>query len=100
MFNERHVAERVIGAACALDYPTERLQIQVLDDSTDESAEIARRCCERMKEAGHDIEYIHRSRRTGFKAGALAAALPSATGEFLALFDADFVPTRETLRHR
>ncbi|NNF43972.1 MAG: glycosyltransferase [Phycisphaerales bacterium] len=98
MFNERRVAERVIEAACGLDYPADRLQIQVLDDSTDESADIARRCCERLAAAGHDIEYRHRHRRAGFKAGALADAMPSATGELLAVFDADFVPPADYLR--
>jgi hypothetical protein len=98
MFNERRVAERVIEAACALDYPRDRLQIQVLDDSTDESADVARRCCARMAEAGHDIQYLHREQRDGYKAGALAAGLPSATGELIAMFDADFVPTPDLLR--
>ena len=76
MFNERHVAERIIEAACALDYPRDRLQIQVLDDSTDESADIARRCCERLAAAGHPVEYLHRpgarrlqGRRPGGRAG-------------------------------
>jgi cellulose synthase/poly-beta-1,6-N-acetylglucosamine synthase-like glycosyltransferase/Leucine-rich repeat (LRR) protein len=98
MFNERHVAERIIAAACALDYPCDRLQIQVLDDSTDESAEIARRCCERMAALGHPIEYRHRVARDGFKGGALAAGLETATGEFVAVFDADFVPAPDFLR--
>lgn len=92
MFNERRVAERVIEAACAIDYPRELLQVQVLDDSTDESADIACRCCQRMKALGHDVEYLHRTNREGFKAGALANGLPSASGEFIAVFDADFVP--------
>lgn len=92
MFNERHVARRIIEAACALDYPADRLHIQVLDDSTDESAEIARRACEEMRFCGHDVEYLHRADRQGFKAGALAAGLTSAKGEFIAVFDADFVP--------
>lgn len=98
MFNERRVAQRIIEAACAIDYPRDRLQIQVLDDSTDESATIARECCERMQRAGCDVEYIHRSNREGFKAGALANALRTATGELVAVFDADFVPPREILQ--
>ena len=97
MFNERHVAERVIEAACALDYPRDRLQIQVLDDSTDESAAIARGCCERLAAAGHDVEYIHRAEREGFKAGALANGMDSAKGELVAVFDADFIPPPEIL---
>ncbi len=97
MFNERHVAERVITAACAIDYPRELLQVQVLDDSTDESAGIARRCCERLVAAGHDVQYIHRTNRQGYKAGALANGMKTATGEFVAVFDADFVPPPEVL---
>jgi len=98
MFNERHVAERIIEAACALDYPRDRLQIQVLDDSTDDSVDIARRCCERMAAAGHPIVYLHRSSRAGFKSGALAAGLKTASGEFIAVFDADFLPAADFLR--
>jgi len=98
MFNERHVARRVIEAACAVEYPGDKLQIQVLDDSTDESAAIARRCCEQMREQGHDVEYLHRTDRVGYKAGALEAGLASATGEFIAVFDADFVPPRNFLK--
>lgn len=98
MFNERHVAERIIEAACALDYPRDRFEIQVLDDSTDESANIARRCCERMARAGHAVKYQHRTDRVGFKGGALAAGLESATGEFIAVFDADFVPPADILK--
>jgi cellulose synthase/poly-beta-1,6-N-acetylglucosamine synthase-like glycosyltransferase len=98
MFNEANVAERVIEAATAVDYPADRLQVQVLDDSTDESADIARRCCERLAAAGHDIEYRHRDDRAGYKAGALQAGLDTATGELIAVFDADFEPTPTMLR--
>jgi cellulose synthase/poly-beta-1,6-N-acetylglucosamine synthase-like glycosyltransferase/Leucine-rich repeat (LRR) protein len=98
MFNERHVAERIIEAVCALDYPRDRLQIQVLDDSNDDSAEMARRCCELMVAAGHPVEYLHRSTRAGFKSGALAAGLKTATGEFIVIFDADFIPAPDFLR--
>jgi len=98
MFNERHVAERIIEAACALDYPRDRLQIQVPDDSTDDSADIARLCCERMAAAGHPVEYRHRTSREGFKSGALAAGLTTATGEFIVVFDADFLPAADFLR--
>jgi len=91
MFNEKRVAERIIESACAIDYPRELLQIQVLDDSTDESADIARECCQRMADLGHNVEYLHRANREGYKAGALAEGLKSATGEFIAVFDADFV---------
>jgi cellulose synthase/poly-beta-1,6-N-acetylglucosamine synthase-like glycosyltransferase/Leucine-rich repeat (LRR) protein len=98
MFNERHVAERVIEAACALDYAHDRLRIQVLDDSTDESADIARRCCDRMADLGHRVTYVHRPARHGFKGGALAAGLETASGEFVAVFDADFVPPADFLQ--
>jgi cellulose synthase/poly-beta-1,6-N-acetylglucosamine synthase-like glycosyltransferase len=98
IFNEKHVAERIIEAACSLDYPADRLEIQVLDDSTDESAAIAHECCARMKARGHDIHYIHRSARDGYKAGALANGLEHASGAFIAIFDADFVPPRSALR--
>ena len=98
MFNERFVARRVIEAACRIDYPREKLQIQVLDDSTDETADIARQACEDMARAGHDIEFIHRDDRTGFKAGALAHGLKIARGEFIAIFDADFIPRERFLR--
>lgn len=98
MFNERAVAERVIDAACAIDYPAERLQIQVLDDSTDESASIAKRCVGKWKLRGVDIEHLHRTDRTGYKAGALQEGLNSAKGDLIAVFDADFIPPRDYLR--
>ena len=98
MFNERHVSERIIESVCAMDYPRERLQIQVLDDSSDDSADIARLCCERMVAAGHPVEYLHRTVREGFKSGALAAGLKSATGEFIVIFDADFLPGSDFLQ--
>ena len=97
MFNERNVVERIITAACSMDYPRDRLQIQVLDDSTDECTELARRCCERFRGEGLDIEFLHRDTRDGFKSGALAAGLESATGELVAIFDADFVPESDFL---
>jgi len=92
MYNEAAVAERVIEAACRLAYPREKLQIQVLDDSTDSSAAIARRCCARMRAEGHPVDYLHRTDRVGYKAGALQAGLAEATGELIAVFDADFIP--------
>ncbi len=98
MFNELYVAERVIDAACRLDYPRERLQIQVLDDSTDETRGIARACVERWRAEGLDVDYVHREDRTGFKAGALEHGLGTATGEFVAVFDADFTPPPDYLR--
>jgi cellulose synthase/poly-beta-1,6-N-acetylglucosamine synthase-like glycosyltransferase len=91
MFNEDTVAERIIRATCQIDYPLDRLEIQVLDDSTDESADIARAACEQWAAKGYPIKYIHRTNRVGYKAGALADALPQASGEFIAIFDADFM---------
>ncbi len=98
MYNEQYVAQRIIEGACQIDWPREKLQIQVLDDSTDASADIAQACCERLRRLGHNIEYIHRTNRQGYKAGALANGLLSASGEFVVIFDADFVPTRDMLR--
>jgi len=92
MYNEQYVAQRVIEAACALDYPPDLLQIQVLDDSTDESAAIAADCCARMRRLGHNVEYVHRTNRLGYKAGALSHGMTTATGEFILIFDADFIP--------
>ena len=99
MYNEDSVAERVIKATCQIDYPPDRFEIQVLDDSTDESADITREAVAEMAALGHNIKYIHRSNRVGFKAGALEAALPDASGEYIAIFDADFVPPRDILRN-
>lgn len=98
MYNEPRVAHRAIAAACRLDYPRDRLQIQILDDSDDGSERENRALCHELAASGAPIEYHHRTDRTGFKAGALAAATPSASGEFIALFDADFVPPANFLR--
>ncbi len=92
IFNEQFVIDRLIEAICAMEYPPERLEIQVLDDSTDETQEVAAGIVERYKALGHPIEYIHRTNRYGYKAGALDAGLKVAKGEFVAIFDADFVP--------
>ena len=98
MFNERHVVQRVIEAACAIEYPRDKLQIQILDDSTDDTSDIILACVCRLARAGHNISYLHRPDRQGFKAGNLAAALPHASGEFVAIFDADFLPEPDFLR--
>jgi cellulose synthase/poly-beta-1,6-N-acetylglucosamine synthase-like glycosyltransferase len=98
IYNEMYVVERLIDAVCAIEYPRELLEIQVLDDSTDETRGIAERATERFREQGFDIHYLHRADRTGFKAGALAAGLRRSTGEFIAIFDADFVPPEGFLR--
>ena len=92
MYNEDVVAERIIRASCKIDYPKEKLEIQVLDDSTDHSADIARRTCEEMAALGHPVRYLHRDNRQGYKAGALAEGLLSAKGDYIAIFDADFIP--------
>ncbi len=98
IYNEQHVVERLITAVAQLDYPLHKLQIQILDDSTDETQIIARQEAERWRREGLDIEYIHRQQRTGFKAGALAAGLARAKGELVAILDADFLPQRDFLR--
>ncbi|HEV8578308.1 MAG TPA: glycosyltransferase [Thermoanaerobaculia bacterium] len=98
LYNEMYVAERLIDAVCGLDYPAERLEIQVLDDSTDETREIVARAVAAQRDRGVDIHHLHRSNRTGFKAGALAAGLAQARGELIAIFDADFVPSPDFLR--
>jgi cellulose synthase/poly-beta-1,6-N-acetylglucosamine synthase-like glycosyltransferase len=98
MFNERYVAQRIIEQACRIDYPSDRLEIQVLDDSTDDTQEIARQTVERMRAAGFDAVYLHRNNRVGFKAGALEEASRLAKGEFVAIFDADFMPPEQILR--
>lgn len=97
MYNERFVAERIIEQACRIEYPPDLLEIQVLDDSTDETVEIAQRTVTRMRATGLDVTYVHRDDRTGYKAGALEAGLKTAKGEFIAIFDADFVPPRNIL---
>ena len=98
MFNEGNVAQRIIDAACQLEYPADKLQIQVLDDSTDESAKIAQKRVDYWTKRHANIQYIHRRERTGFKAGALADAMPHGTGEFFAIFDADFIPPTNFLK--
>jgi cellulose synthase/poly-beta-1,6-N-acetylglucosamine synthase-like glycosyltransferase len=92
IYNEMYVADRLIDAVCEMDYPRELLEIQVLDDSTDETREIAELAVRRHAARGFDIRCLHRVDRTGFKAGALEAGLKVAKGKFIAIFDADFVP--------
>src|SRR5574339_1050344 len=98
IYNEMYVADRLIDAVCRLDYPRELLEIQVLDDSTDETCEIAEIAVRRHALQGIDIKYFHRSDRTGYKAGALEAGLKAARGNFVAIFDADFLPSPDFLR--
>jgi len=98
IFNERYVVKRLIKSICRFDYPKGLLEIQVLDDSTDDTFDIAEAVVEEMKEQGIDIVYIHREDRTGFKAGALKEGLKSAKGELIGVFDADFVPNPNFLK--
>ncbi|HMB54275.1 MAG TPA: glycosyltransferase [Thermoanaerobaculia bacterium] len=98
LYNEMYVARRLIDAAVALDYPRDRLEIQVLDDSTDETTEVVAHAVERYRALGYDVKHLRREVRTGFKAGALAAGTAAARGELLAVFDADFVPQADFLR--
>jgi len=97
IFNEQYVVDRLLDAVCKLDYPREKLDIQLLDDSTDETVEVARALVERYAALGHPVTYLHRDNRSGFKAGALAEGLKTAKGEFVAIFDADFVPPPDFL---
>ena len=99
IYNEMYVADRLIEAVCRLDYPRELLEIQVLDDSTDETCEIAELAVRRHAAHGIDIKYFHRADRTGYKAGALEAGLQVARGSYIAIFDADFLPSADFL-HR
>ncbi|MFQ5491536.1 MAG: cellulose synthase family protein [Phycisphaerae bacterium] len=98
MYNERYVARRIIEAACRLDYPADRLQIQVLDDSTDDTVQIARNTVDQCRRQGCNVQYIHRNNRCGYKAGALENGLTRADGELICIFDADFVPPADVLR--
>ena len=98
IYNEMYVADRLIDAVCEMDYPRELLEIQVLDDSTDETTDIAELAVRRHAARGFDISYLHRVDRRGYKAGALEAGLRVAKADFIAIFDADFIPPRGFLR--
>jgi cellulose synthase/poly-beta-1,6-N-acetylglucosamine synthase-like glycosyltransferase len=97
LFNERNVVDQLMDAMLKLEYPREKLQIQVLDDSTDETHPYTEALVARLREQGHPIEYFHRSNREGFKAGALQAGMKTATGDLFAVFDADFMPPTDFL---
>ncbi len=97
MFNEMYVAERIIETVAEMDYPRDKFQIQVLDDSTDETKDIIANKCAEVAARGINIQHVHRVDRTGYKAGALDAAMDKVEGEFIAIFDADFVPSKDFL---
>ncbi|MBI2257684.1 MAG: glycosyltransferase [Flavobacteriia bacterium] len=98
MFNELYVAERIIETCAKFDYPKDRFEIQVLDDSTDETVEVIAKKVEEIKKTGIDIVHIHRTDRTGYKAGALDSAMDKVKGEFIAIFDSDFIPEMDFLK--
>ncbi len=98
IFNEATVVVRLLESVAAIDYPRDRLQVQVLDDSTDETQALLTTQVARLRALGLDVVYLHRNNRSGYKAGALDHGLRSAKGELIAVFDADFVPTRDFLR--
>jgi cellulose synthase/poly-beta-1,6-N-acetylglucosamine synthase-like glycosyltransferase len=98
IFNERYVIERLLDAVGEFDYPADKLQIQVLDDSTDDTVQIVAEKVKALRAKGLDITHLHRTHRAGYKAGALDEGLRVATGEFVAIFDADFIPSPDFLR--
>ncbi len=97
LFNELYVVNRLIDAVCAMEYPKDKLEIQVLDDSTDETVQVVAKAVATYQAIGYDIKHIHRVNRSGYKAGALKYGLETARGEFIAIFDADFVPNKDFL---
>src|SRR5438034_6945497 len=98
IFNEVYVVERLLRSVSELDYPRDLLQIQVLDDSTDDTREITSSCADELRRRGFNVDLIRRVDRTGFKAGALAVGLAAAEGEFVCILDADFVPRPDLLK--
>jgi len=98
IYNERYVVKRLIRAVCMIDYPVDLLEVQVLDDSTDDTVEIAGATIEEMKAQGLDIVHVRRDNRSGFKAGALREGLKTSKGELIAVFDADFIPNSDFLK--
>jgi cellulose synthase/poly-beta-1,6-N-acetylglucosamine synthase-like glycosyltransferase len=97
LYNERYVINRLIDAVIRIEYPKDRVEFQILDDSTDDSTEIIQKHIKKYLEQGYDIKHIHRTNRNGYKAGALKKGLEVATGEFVAIFDADFIPRKKFL---
>ncbi len=98
LFNEQYVAERIIKGAIDIDYPKDKLEIQVLDDSTDETLTISQKCVDEYRKAGYNIKLIHRTKRTGQKGGALREALDKAEGDFIVIYDSDFIPAKNIVR--
>jgi cellulose synthase/poly-beta-1,6-N-acetylglucosamine synthase-like glycosyltransferase len=98
LYNELYVVERLIQKVCEIDYPKDKMEIQVLDDSTDETVEITARIVEQKRKEGFDISHVRRGSRVGFKAGALKEGLKIARGDFIAIFDADFIPHKDFLK--
>ena len=98
LYNEQYVITRLIDSVLRLDYPKDKLEIQILDDSTDETTQIIDNHIKKYREQGFDIAHIHRTNREGYKAGALKIGLETAKGEFVAVFDADFIPRKKFLK--
>ena len=98
LYNEMYVIERLINSVCEIDYPKDKMEIQVLDDSTDETTAIVAKIVDEKKKLGFDISHIRRGSREGYKAGALKEGMKIAKGEFIAIFDADFIPQKEFLK--
>jgi len=98
LYNEANVAERIIRAVAAMDYPKDRHEIQILDDSTDETRAIVDSVASELVQQNYDISVMRRENRVGFKAGALREGMQTCKGEFIAIFDADFVPPQNYLR--
>jgi len=98
IYNEMHVVHRLLDGVARLDYPRDRLQVLILDDSTDETTDLAARHAAELRREGLNVHLLHREDRAGFKAGALAEATPHTRGEIVVIFDADFVPPRDYLR--
>lgn len=99
LYNEKYVARRLIGAICSMDYPKDKLQVQVLDDSDDDTVDLIRSIVDEYRFKGFDIEQVRRTDRKGYKAGALKEGMNTAKGEFIAIFDADFIPPANFLKH-
>jgi cellulose synthase/poly-beta-1,6-N-acetylglucosamine synthase-like glycosyltransferase len=97
VYNEKYVIERLLEAVSKLEYPKEKLEIQILDDSTDETTSIIHSKIQALRKSGLIIQHLHRTDRTGYKAGALQAGLASASGDLIAIFDSDFIPQQDFL---